>query len=180
MRADHREQPVLHLVGLGEHARDEVLEPAQAVGAHLHAHVLRDAAITLEAAFSIEHRLAAEAHVAHALVGTLETMDDVAERPSRVEVGPVPIPATAVGGRAVAELPARLADDLREAAVAATRPVHGEPVLGVLLPVKVGAQLDDALQTLFRLPRGSRLALLASRRPPRHDLLARAHESPPS
>ncbi len=111
----HREQRRAYaggeVVGLRERARDEALEVRQMLGAHPRAHVLRDAAIALEAAALIESGLPAEAQVADAALRA-ERMHDVAKRSVIGERRPMTFPAVAADGRTGAQLPARLAADV--------------------------------------------------------------------
>src|SRR5207302_8567624 len=133
---------------LGEAAGNAVLEPQQLLATFLRGDVAANAAIALEAAAAVEHRLAAQGHPDAMPVagGALDL--EVAERLAALELAAVALPVgvSQVKRGLLPALAAQVGRGVERALVAYVARHEGEPELGVLLPVPVRGKLRQAAE----------------------------------
>ena len=158
-RADHRLQRLARAVRIGETAGDDVLQAQQLIRAGARGDVLGDAAVALEALLRVEHGLAARADVARIALRIDALVDEVGEGLSRLEQGPVRLPASVVAEGHGAALPARGPEEFARVAPGLLEhraADQGEAVVFVLLPVPLRRELEVAAEALVDQPKSIR------------------------
>ena len=148
-------------VGLPVEVRGELDQAAKArfalaqrlLGALLVGDVAADAAIALEAALGIEHRLAADRKPARAAFGRGPLHLEVAERLMTLEARAVvgPIGRREIERRLVPATPAEIRRRREAGLVLQQRRHEGQPELGILLPIPVGGELGQLAKALLAL-----------------------------
>src|SRR5207302_197575 len=180
-------QAALRVLGRGKRARYLVLQREHLLGPLLCAHVAADAVIAEKAAVGAEHRLAADAEVAHAPLDRRAPHERVVEGPAGVKERAMRVPPAL---DFEAALPAAQADQAPPQILVAARDVAafeaGKAVAGVGFPVPVRGQVGEAARA-----RGALAVCLLRRRllhepadaaaegvqPVRQALVGRAHRA---
>ena len=132
-------------------------------------------AVALEAPAFVKNHLAAEAGIKRAVRRAVDPIRDIAKDFARLDRHALRLRGRRVTGTRRGEFLARLPDDVAKVFVGlGARSIKREAQLGVLLPIKVRGEIDDALQLILRLLQRRRLDR-CPRRFSRHGLFARAH-----
>src|SRR6266446_3306662 len=138
-------QAALRVFRRRKRARDLVLQRQHLLGPLLRAHVAADAVIAEEAAVGTEHRLAADAEVAHGLLRRRAPHERVVERPAGVKQRAMRVPSAL---DFEAALPAAQADQAPPQILVVARDVAafqaGKAVAGIRFPVPVRGQVGEA------------------------------------
>ena len=147
----HATQHRRQAVGLGEHTVHRVLEAQALLGALVVGDVAADAAVAAEAAFGVEHRLAADRKPAAAAVGRRTLHLEIAERLVALELRAMPLPVGLgqVERRLVPAAPAEIDGSVEAGLLGEPFRHEGEAKLGVLLPVPVGRELGEFPKALL-------------------------------
>ena len=149
----HRLQRGADAVGVGQAARDGMLQSEHALRAHLHGDVFGDAAVAAKHAVVVEHRVAADVDFAQPAGRIRSLVDEVAKRQMRFERRAMLAPLR-LGHAADRQLPARLAvvgSRTQRGVFGGAAAARNEAEVLVLLPVPVGRQLGQAAKARLAL-----------------------------
>src|SRR3989454_7773319 len=146
--ADHGTHDFVRLALSGQRMRDLVLQAQHLLAALLCRDVAAHAAIALEAAAAVEHRLAAQRQPDAVPVARSALHLEIAERLVALELGAVPLPVSLgkVERRPVPALAAEVGARIPTGPFVDVARHEGEPELGVLLPVPVRGKPGQAAE----------------------------------